>query len=62
MAHYLLLIEDAEQYRIVLADSAKDAVGDLDLDEGTVDVWTLRSNRPRIFEIVTESVRTVKLV
>lgn len=64
MAHYLLRILDhAEQlYRIVEADAASWAVWNQDLEEGTVEVWTLRSGEPRVYEVTTESVRTVKLV
>ncbi len=60
MAHYLLRIDD--EYRIVVADGASWAVWNQDLKEGNVEVWTLRSGEPRIFEVTTESVRTVKRV
>ena len=64
MAHYLLHIsEDATgtDYRSVIMESpsAKEAVAGLDVDEGTIKVWTLRNAEPRTFEIRTESVRTI---
>ncbi len=65
MASYLLRIPDvplADEYRIVEADSAQAAVDKQETDQGTVEVWTLRSDKPRIFEVTTESVRTVKRV
>ena len=65
MAHYLLRIPDvplSDQYRIVEADAASWAVWNQDVKEGTVEVWTLRSPKPRVFEVTTESVRTVKRV
>lgn len=64
MAHYLLRVLDGdyEEYKMVEADSAKDAVDKRDLKEGTVEVWTLRSGEPRSFVVTNESVRTVKLV
>ena len=67
MAHYLLRFEDDtftpdEQYRMVDADSATQAVELTGVVEGTIQVWTLRSDKPRVFEVTTESVRTVKRV
>jgi hypothetical protein len=65
VAFYLLRLPDvplSDQYQIIEADSAKAAVDKQDVSEGTVDVWTLRSNTARVFEVKTESVRTVKLV
>ena len=62
MAHYLLRINDVEPYRIVEADNASWAVWDQDLESGTVEVWTLRSGEPRVYQITTESVRTVRRV
>ncbi len=65
MAHYLLRTPDApltDEYRIVEADAASWAVWNQDVKEGTVNVWTLRSGEPRIFEVSTESVRTVRRV
>lgn len=61
MAHYLLRIPGSE-HLIVEADSAVQAVIERDLEEGTVEVWTLRSREPRVYQVSTESVRTVKLV
>ncbi len=60
VAHYLLRIDD--EYQIVEGNSASWAVESLGLSEGTVEVWTLRSGEPRVYQITTESVRTVKLV
>jgi hypothetical protein len=63
MAHYLLRlpkVDVADQYKMVEADSAKQAVEGLNLEEGSVDVWTLRSNTARVFEVVTETTRTIK--
>jgi hypothetical protein len=65
VAHYLLRIPDvplADQFQIIEADSARAAVDKQDVKEGTVDVWTLRSGEPRIYEVSTESVRTVRRV
>ena len=63
MAHYLLRISDPDWVdRIIEADSAIQAVDRQDLTEGTVEVWTLRSGEPRVYQVTTESVRTVKLV
>lgn len=62
MPSYLLRTDDDKSYRIVEADSAKEAVDDFKLTHGTVEVWTLRSGEPRVYEVKTESVRTVKLV
>ena len=60
MAHYLLRAALDDEYQIIKADSAKDAATKRNLSDGTVEVWTLRSDKPRIFEVSTESVRTVK--
>ena len=63
MATYLLRlpkVDVADQYKMVEADSAKQAVAGLSLTEGTVDVWTLRSKTARVFEVVTETTRTIK--
>jgi len=63
VAHYLIRLSDvdlADQYQMVEADSAKQAVESLLLEEATVDVWTLRSNSARVFVVSTETVRTVK--
>ncbi len=63
MAHYLLRMSAVDWVdRIIEADSAIQAIIDQDLTEGTVEVWTLRSGEPRVFQVSTESVRTVKLV
>ncbi len=67
MAHYLLRFEDDtfvpdEQYRMVEADSASQAVELTGVEEGAIQVWTLRSGAPRVFEVKTESVRTVRRV
>ncbi len=69
MAHYLLRIPDvplADQYQIVESESAKQAVEFVTLLNDNMpllfEVWTLRSIKPRIFEVSTESVRTVKRV
>ncbi len=60
MAHYLLRIDD--EYQIIEAESAKRAADDPEVDDATIEVWTLRSGEPRVYQITTESVRTVKLV
>ena len=60
MAHYLLRLPD-ETFEIVNSDSAKQAVDNYSGShklEGTFRVWTLRSEA-RIFEVSTESVRTI---
>ncbi len=62
MAHYLIRLSDvdiSEQYQMVEADSAKQAVEGLDLEEASVVVWTLRSGSGRVFTVSTESVRTI---
>ena len=61
MAHYLLRLPD-ETFEIVNSDSAKQAVDNYSGShklEGEFRVWTLRSAEARIFEVSTESVRTI---
>ncbi len=62
MASYLLYDENALEsgWQIVEADSARHAVDTLDIHEGTVLVWTLRSGEPRTYRISTETVRRVE--
>ena len=71
MAHYLLRFEDDtfvldsgpdEQCRIVDADSAHQAVELTGVEEGAIQVWTLRSDKPRVFEVKTEFGATVRRV
>ena len=64
MAHYLLRITSDGDYAwvIVEADSAKQAADETEAVDAHIEVWTLRSDKPRIFEVTTESVRTVKRV
>ena len=60
MAHYLLRING--EYQIIFAESAKRAADDPEVADASVEVWTLRSGEPRVYQVTTESVRTVKLV
>ena len=63
MPTYLLRLPKenvADQYKMVEADSAKQAVEGLNLDEGTVDVWTLRSATARVYTVTTETTRTIR--
>ena len=71
MANYLVQIGQAgddhhghTSGQIIEADSAKQAVETFTpMDDETVwqfEVWTLRSPKPRVFEVTTESVRTVR--
>lgn len=72
MAHYLVQIGQPDDDRhghtsgqIIEADSAKQAVETFaPMDDGSwqFEVWTLRSGDPRVYQVSTESVRTVKLV
>ena len=68
MASYLLHfihdeIQPKEAYHIAEADSAQQVVEQMTaVFDAVVEVWTLRSGEPRIFEVTTESVRTVKRV
>lgn len=61
MAHYLLRTENHGDYYITEADSARQAVAQFITSSGdTVEVWTLRTGEPRIYEVSTETVRTIK--
>ena len=63
MPHYLLRLPetgDADEYKMVEADSAKQAVEGLNLEEGSVDVWTLRSATARVYTVTTETTRTIR--
>ncbi len=67
MAHYLYrrMAEAAnpeDDYEMVEGESWLKAVVGLDLNNGTFEVWTLRSGEPRVYQISTESVRTVRRV
>ena len=61
MATYLLRSVDREElWKIIEANSARQAIADFPWkDNETVDVWTLRSQEPRTYEVTTESVRTI---
>ena len=64
MASYLLRITSDGDYAwvIVEADSAKQAADETEAVDAHIEVWTLRSADPRVFQISTESVRTVRRV
>ena len=65
MAWYLLRSQNddgAFKNDIVESESAHAAVNRLETTNATIEVWTLRSGESRIFEVTTESVRTVKRV
>jgi len=62
MAHYLLRLPD-ETFEIVNSDSARQAIDNYSKAhklEGTFRLWTLRGSEARIFEVATETVRTIK--
>ncbi len=65
MAWYLLRSQNDDgtfKNDIVEGESAKAAVGNLETNDAIIEVWALLSTNPRIFEVTTESVRTVKRV
>ena len=67
MAHYLLrptYVDNPKAkttaFRIVEAESARQAIEGLKQDEGSVEVWTLRTGEPRTYTVSTETTRTIK--